>query len=868
MRRFLPYFFAFLLIISAFFIFKPSVFAADTTTPTIGTWVNDSDVTFVGKVAARSGQFLDWTLSSPNWSTVGPNQISPIAQFWTQIRNIVYAFCALFILITAFILIVSRGKSMTIGRFIPRFILILLLVTFSFAIIQFIYQICDIIQGFFLRNPDPASVAKHVYIWQGNLLNVGFDYEKFVGYRLYGAIYDESAFMSLLLVKLTSATYYTMAGILLIRKIILWFFIIVSPIFPLLLLYSPIRNTAKIWVGEFFRWLLYGPLFAIFLSGLVAIWRSGVGIPLSFNFTNANAANCDPTAAPYVTAINILVGGPGQKLALCNSVNYVDTFAQYVVALLMLWVVIILPFLLLQIFLDYLNTVSLNENSAIRQFISNGSSLFKGSANPPPPPPPLPSSSQPAGMARAIPFSAKIEIPEIRTQKITVDRESLKSVQTELSRLTNLSVPTMRDIARFETASMSHDVRQHGEIAKYHEALEHLADPRKIGAPIERQKYTELKNKLVQEGQRGNQFANSVLTAAEAVAKPGSLTEIQKENTRLTTILSQIANPNSAPLEQKQKMLNLKTQLEKASQGGVVLATSITSAMQKGEMDEGLKQKIKEAKQTGNSIASEIITNAEQVDLTKLDISHLTEEQKENTKLTTVFGQIADPNSAPLEQKQKLLSLKGRLEKASQEGDPLAASITSAIQKGEVDETLKQKLKKAKETGHSIATEILNSAEQVDISKVSTGLFPVINRVQSVNLDDYEAVRKMWQENYQNMEPPKSFDSKVKGRKDWVSTDISKINQTIEQLTSTDPANVNKGMESVGNILPFLLIGGFSQTEVIAYLKAKLEAAKSVLSDLGKKEEEEETTLGRETAKTEKPKEMTTSAEEKTDDKN
>jgi len=84
-------------------------------------------------------------------------------------------------------------------------------------------------------------------------------------------------------------------------------------------------------------------------------------------------------------------------------------------------------------------------------------------------------------------------------------------------------------------------------------------------------------------------------------------------------------------------------------------------------------------------------------------------------------------------------------------------------------------------------------------------------------------------------------------------------------LASSDPQNVKKGMESVGNILPFLLIGGFSQTEVIAYLKAKLEAAKTVLVDLGKKDEEEDTMLNKSTKKEDKLKEMTT--EEKMEEK-
>src|SRR3989344_1262797 len=359
--------------------------AAPTPTPTSvpgtavgGSWVKDDEVTFVGKVAARSGQFLDWTLANYNWSSVSSGSNNPLASFWATIRNIVYAFFILFVLVSAFVIIVTRGKNITVMKFIPRFIMIVLLVTFSFALIQFIYQIFDAIQGFFLKSSSPGCTA----ICQKDLLFVGFGYKDFQGYKLSDSSFNESVFVSLLLVKLTALTYYVMVGILLLRKIILWFFIIISPIFPLLLLYSPIRNTGKIWVGEFFRWLLYAPIFAIFLSGLVHVWSSSTGlisgIPLKFNFGGGEE---------YPTAISILLGGPGQVVSLTNSVNNRDTFALYVVALLMLWVVIILPFLLLQIFLDFLHDFSFGESVLIKQLIAGGSSLVgRGTGGQPPPP--------------------------------------------------------------------------------------------------------------------------------------------------------------------------------------------------------------------------------------------------------------------------------------------------------------------------------------------------------------------------------------------------------------------------------------------------------------------------------------------------
>ncbi len=723
-------------------------------------WVRDADVTFVGKAGARSGEFLDWTLQRYNWSYVSQGQQNPIAGFWSEIRNIIYAFLILFVLGTAFMLIITRGKNITVMRFIPRFIFIVLLITFSFALIQFIYQVMDIIQGFFLTVPGSnqtcSTINANGCISQKNLLNIGFNYKDFQGFRIYGPEYDESVFISLLLVKLTSLTYYVMSGILILRKIILWFFIIISPIFPLLLFYSPIRNTAKIWVGEFFRWLLYGPLFAIFLAGLVQIWRSDTNIPL--NFTKN-------TEVVYPTAINILLGGPQQILSLTNSINNKDTFALYIVAILMLWVVIILPFLLLQIFLDYINSLSEGEDNWFKQLTARGSSLM-AKVNPPTPPsvPPLPIKPFGAGLAKKMPFGAKIEIPRANADAASFMSQAanmqIKQANAHIANLSNLSIPTMSDIAKYETSLMSHDLGRRQEVAKMHESLEKIANPKNIGTQTEREKYSSVKNQLVTEKLKGNNLAGSILTAS-TIASGASPSQV----------LGQVA---------------------------------------------------------------------------------------ENAKLTEIISQLAKPETiASVYDKQKATELKDKLLKAKADGDPLASSILATVDKGdgEVTEDLRQKLKEAKERGNSIASEVLQQAGITELGETH-GTFPVINRVQSVNIDDYESVKKIWTENYHNLEVPKEIEGKLRSRKEWVKEDMQKIDETINLLASSDNKNVNKGMEEVGTILPFLLIGGFSQTEVIAYLKAKLEAAKTVFSEIGKKEEEEETMVEATQKKHVQPKEM------------
>lgn len=661
-----------------------------------GTWCEDPNVTFSGKLATRANDFLNFSLFNYNWSFVAPGQTNPLEGFWfTIVSQVVTPFFLLVILIGAFILVMTRGRNLTIKQFIPRFILVAIFVVLSYAVLRLCYQLADIIQGFFLN-------ARGKLIDASDLLNISFDYKTFTGLRMGGQAFDESAFISLLLIKLTTVTYFVMSGMLLVRKIILWFFIALSPIFPLLLLYNPVRNTAKIWFGEFLRWLLYAPLFAILLSGLVAMWASPVvGIPLNFDEFKAAKAG----TVIYPSAINILIGGPGQIVSLTNNVNTPQTFAQYVVALLMLWAVIILPFVLLQIFLNYVNNYNFGENKMVQQILN--STLLR---NRPAPAPVTPSTSPPpatTGLARALPFANKTYVTEqarattglaraIPTQTTNqtfnnisnrfatpVSQMNMSSMpnNAEVLRLANLFVPTLRDVARYETATHTSDIRSHQEVTQFKETLERIANPSTITSSTEKERFSALREQLVQEKEKGNPIATAVLTASN-------------------------------------------------------------------------------------------ITNTGQV------------------------STVAQP------------------------GQPVAGQV-----------------------GHAV--------------------FPVINRVQAVNLDDYEAVKKMWTENYQKLDPPKE-NGIVKDRKAWVKEDIANINNVISLLTSQDPKAKKEGMDKVANILPFLLIGGFSQTEVVAYLKSKLEAAKSVDAELTTKDEEEATTVDAEHKKTEEEKAMHMTAEEQT----
>ena len=1040
MKKFLPIFFVFLFLFLTVFptgnvfaqVPTPTDFVLPTATPvpgaprvtptgtspiTSGVWVVDPEVTFIGKNAKRAGLLLDWTLQNYNWVCITrtaarqcDDRNNPLSEFWKlMVLYIVVPLLILVILATSVVIIITRGRSLTIMRFIPRFIAVMILVVFSYSLLQFFYQFVDLIQGFFLRSVF-EKVCPPDCISQKDLLYIGWDYQTFVGLRMLGDFNTESAFMSLLLTKLTALTYYVMSGILLVRKIILWFFIIVSPIFPILLMYYPVRNTAKIWIGEFFRWMLYAPLFAIFLHGLVFLWRSR--IPLIFSNPDIN----NPNAIIFPTAVNILLGGPQQHVTPNNSVNLTETFALYVVALIMLWIVILLPWVLLQIFLDYANNLSAGDSSfkkMMMNMVSNKQAVPPPVGYPPTNPSDhgatinlpfakkfqMPTSIQPTGAAKSIPIGATFATI---AQPISMPTAQ---VSAQMVSLAGITLPTMRDIAKYDTALTSRDRSRQREVTLARDTLEKISNPIAVTSTMDKQKFSQMRDRLVQSSQQGNLIASSVLKAAnqttkvsttqlksalQQISNPANVTsqaardkmtklheslehaskdttsqlvstllsvnektsetEIQKIQEKLQqiqaqgnlsnssaistinnaikgsqsitqtkNILQQVANPASITnATEKEKFTKLHDSLQKATsdtekqlvssilqvndstsvtelekiqerlteaqQQGSILASSVLNtinskqqqsssnvrsvlqqvanpasitnvterekftklhdSLQKSTSDtekqlassilqvndstsvtelEKIQERLTEAQQQGSILASSVLST----------VNSVSKQQQSATNVRSVLQQVANPEAAKTINKERYSKLHDALSKASERGDTLAQAVLKVSDKTEVADItlLKDKIMKAQQAGQPLASEL------ADMTKEDTGL-PAINRIQKVSQQDFEEVKKMWKENYHNLEVPQGM---AGTRSDWMKDDIGKIDSIISKLSSSDAEQNTEGMNEVSNILPFLMVGGFSQTEVIAYLRAKQEAAKDVLSEVTT--EEEETTI-------------------------
>ena len=95
---------------------------------------------------------------------------------------------------------------------------------------------------------------------------------------------------------------------------------------------------------------------------------------------------------------------------------------------------------------------------------------------------------------------------------------------------------------------------------------------------------------------------------------------------------------------------------------------------------------------------------------------------------------------------------------------------------------MKEQLLDEKQKGNQVAASVLSLLPQeAQQPAVQPASLPETNRIQSVSVEDYEAVRQMWQENYKNIDVPEGTN-----RKEWITKEGESIDQIITLLSSTD----------------------------------------------------------------------------------
>jgi hypothetical protein len=97
--------------------------------------------------------------------------------------------------------------------------------------------------------------------------------------------------------------------------------------------------------------------------------------------------------------------------------------------------------------------------------------------------------------------------------------------------------------------------------------------------------------------------------------------------------------------------------------------------------------------------------------------------------------------------------------------------------------------------------------------------------------EDYEEVKAMWKRYYK--ESPVPANPAYADRKSWLLHEKDHLDEVSLLLSSTDVKKKQEGLEKISETVPFILLGGFSDLELSVYFKARVQALKEVIDELG-----------------------------------
>ncbi len=537
-------------------------------------WIEDPSITSQGKADERARQFLYWVLN-----TNAIDEAPVLRAIWNFSSIISLVGVVLVATIFGIGYIISRrsgnvyngignffaggSSGISVGPTIIKIGTMLLYVAFSSAIVFILIQFSEILMRFFFDNLGGKSLFNIYFVNPGDstLGATELSYKSFIGCRDLNIRVQEGIDAEVFLLKMTNVSYYVLGVMLLLRKILLWFMLFVAPFLALLMPFIFIRNTGWIWIGVFFQWLFYGPLVALFLGAMAKMWSEG--IPFSFDFSRAG----DLTGYVYPTGLNIVYGGPAQRvlsgvvdrpIGALNNGSYIDTFAEYVITLIMLWAVAFFPWWLLRIFRDYCcEGIYAMKNILLAMYDNMRGGPSKG-----------PSPSHPPSLP-----SLKIDTKTPTNRDVNVNIQSLnqikKSLTTDITRSMSFQATRITDVARVETNKQMNQV--------VNKNLAYISNPVKAKIPAERQQFMNLRSELFNRAIKNDTVARTILASTSTVTTEKSkIRESLIQSLPQTISISQVVTKDiHIPQEAFSKITNsYTTQVTNNSQAVQKLATS------------------------------------------------------------------------------------------------------------------------------------------------------------------------------------------------------------------------------------------------------------------------------------------------------
>jgi hypothetical protein len=331
--------------------------------------------------------------------------------------------------------------------------------------------------------------------------------------------------------------------------------------------------------------------------------------------------------------------------------------------------------------------------------------------------------------------------------------------------------------------------------------------------------------------------------------KANSLTDIARFETNKEAVkqINYLKNPTQAQtVSDRQKYINIRVELSNRAAKSDSLAGRIVSSVFAPP-----PQQIKNRLSIISSLpktntVSQVVSVRVKLPTEKVQQVSTTAVNYINSN-TQIISQLTQKTSSTEDQVKQVLTLLNQLidkpaqeivNQISQETKLEKTKVVSIIK--EYYSTVKSDVKVIEE----IATKINVKPEEVKqvveaqapiVSEPEKHIEQTIAIPQTVSIDEYEQVKKMWQNQYEKGEIPTT--ENIKTRDAWVENDIVFITNTLNKLLSNDDLLKQQGLDEVGYILPIFMINNLNGEQLVTYLKAKLEAAKTVKELLDKEKE-------------------------------
>lgn len=783
--------------------------------------VINPDALVAGKALRRAGDFLDWSLGLYTESGYQKEQVSggqTLRDMWTfAFKLCIWLYLAI-ALVIGFSFILKLRWIDRWRRNLPWLIVSIIAAALSYVVLTFVMQLTANAMAVFMKDMKAEQ-----------LLNISFAYNEVTGLTNADIENLEIVRNTITLLKIATATAYAVGGVLLLRIIVLWMLTVVVPFIMPFTAFPITQSLGRIWVREFVRWLIVGPLIALFLYVSMSIWSSS-----DFQLNSANQ-NSTPYGDNVGTGTQFGIDSSQQATIKNNTGGATggglttDTYSKYIISIIMLWVSILLPWLLMRFAITLINeaTTKWYEKNRESSFVKQLEHIMR-----PPPAPRAPTG--PAGSMLGLKEKSLLPARELHVAPAAARDISKSASRSETTSRSQTFAGTVEKLSE-----------KQGELRNLStiNTLK-LAGFTRVGETIEQLERSRENRRSISEISKLEQkptVINDVIGELDKLKKPE-----ETENTRERLRVQDLRN-------------NLIVNEAKAEPGArAVMATvkndtaHLATQSIKNEMREKTYSTIKENAE--RIIADHDITNTETVNQVKNLTNLITEyqqttpaKQADKIDLGNQIDKMAQTVAGELE---KALPGKHEAQAAAfRQGEAIAQAMTA----GE-----KKKDERLAETGYTAARgglaaglslgrsdpgralikslHFLNTRE-LSYTSSDEGIGKLLAETPNLEeavpdteiVSDYEEARQEWLKYYRTAPVPVS--QTVKDRNGWIQNQIASQQEALGKITSEDFNARREGLSQLSKIMPFLLMGDYSLTEVILYLKAKIAAAHQVAGE-------------------------------------